>query len=63
MSPNYLQISSDLQTLFSSVFANSAPSAALEALARRAATIKTAADSTELRRSAMATEIETAGRA
>jgi multiple sugar transport system substrate-binding protein len=40
VNPNYLQVSSDLQTLFSSVYANASPSAASAAFAAGAASIK-----------------------
>ena len=46
VTPNYLQVSSDLQTLFSSVYANSAANAAQQAFASNAATIKSAANAT-----------------
>jgi len=46
VNPNYLQVSSDLQTLFSSVFANSSPTAAASAFSAGAATIKSDAAAT-----------------
>jgi len=46
VTPNYLQVSTDLQTLFSSVYANSSPSAASSAFASGAAQIKTDAAAT-----------------
>lgn len=46
VNPNYLQVSSDLQTLFSSVYANASPSAASAAFAAGAATIKSDAAAT-----------------
>jgi len=46
VSPNYLAVSADLQTLFSSVYANPAASAASSAFAAGAATIKSDANAT-----------------
>jgi len=46
VTPNYLQVSSDLQTLFSSVYANASPSAASAAFASGAPTIKSDAAAT-----------------
>ncbi len=46
VTPNYLQVSSDLQTLFSSVFANSGSNAASSAFAAGAASIKSDAAAT-----------------
>jgi multiple sugar transport system substrate-binding protein len=46
VNPNYLTVSDDLQTLFSSVYANSSPNAASSAFASNAAAIKTAATTT-----------------
>jgi multiple sugar transport system substrate-binding protein len=46
VTPNYLQVSSDLQTLFSSVYANSSPTAASAAFTSGAATIKSDAAAT-----------------
>ncbi|HEY6493952.1 MAG TPA: extracellular solute-binding protein [Trebonia sp.] len=46
VNPNYLQVSSDLQTLFSSVYANASPSAASSAFSAGAATIKSDAAAT-----------------
>jgi len=46
VNPNYLAVSADLQTLFSSVYANSASNAAQQAFASNAATIKSAANAT-----------------
>jgi multiple sugar transport system substrate-binding protein len=46
VNPNYLQVSSDLQTLFSSVYANSSPSAASAAFAAGASSIKSDAAAT-----------------
>ena len=46
VTPNYLQVSSDLQTLFSSVYANSSSNAASAAFAAGAATIKSDAAAT-----------------
>jgi len=46
VSPNYLQVSSDLQTLFSSVYANSSPNAASAGFASGAASIKSDAAAT-----------------
>jgi multiple sugar transport system substrate-binding protein len=46
VSPNYLAVSADLQTLFSSVYANPAATAASSAFAAGAATIKSAANAT-----------------
>jgi multiple sugar transport system substrate-binding protein len=46
VTPNYLQVSSDLQTLFSSVYANASPSAASAAFAAGAASIKSDAAAT-----------------
>jgi multiple sugar transport system substrate-binding protein len=46
VTPNYLQVSSDLQTLFSSVYANASPSAASSAFSSSAATIKSDAAAT-----------------
>jgi multiple sugar transport system substrate-binding protein len=46
VNPNYLQVSTDLQTLISSVYANSSPSAASSAFASGAATIKSDATAT-----------------
>jgi multiple sugar transport system substrate-binding protein len=46
VNPNYLQVSSDLQTLFSSVYANASPNAAAAAFAAGAATIKSDAAAT-----------------
>ena len=46
VTPNYLQVSSDLQTLFSSVYANASPTAASAAFASGAATIKSDAAAT-----------------
>lgn len=46
VSPNYLAVSADLQTLFSSVFASPSTSAASSAFAAGAASIKSAANAT-----------------
>ncbi|HLH82664.1 MAG TPA: extracellular solute-binding protein [Trebonia sp.] len=46
VTPNYLQVSSDLQTLFSSVYANPSPNAAAAAFAAGAASIKSDAAAT-----------------
>ncbi|HEX3958603.1 MAG TPA: extracellular solute-binding protein [Trebonia sp.] len=46
VSPNYLAVSADLQTLFSSVYANPASTAASSAFAAGAATIKSDANAT-----------------
>jgi multiple sugar transport system substrate-binding protein len=46
VTPNYLTVSADLQTLFSSVYANASSSAASAALAAGAAAIKAAANAT-----------------
>jgi ABC-type glycerol-3-phosphate transport system substrate-binding protein len=46
VSPNYLAVSADLQTLFSSVYANPAATAASSAFAAGAATIKSDANAT-----------------
>jgi multiple sugar transport system substrate-binding protein len=46
VTPNYLQVSTDLQTLFSSVYANGGPTAASAAFAAGAAQIKTDAAAT-----------------
>jgi ABC-type glycerol-3-phosphate transport system substrate-binding protein len=46
VTPNYLKVSSDLQTLFSSVYASPDPSAAAAALAAGAAAIKSDASAT-----------------
>ncbi|HEY1823460.1 MAG TPA: extracellular solute-binding protein [Trebonia sp.] len=46
VNPNYLQVSSDLQTLFSSVYANASPGAASAAFAAGAASIKSDAAAT-----------------
>jgi len=46
VTPNYLTVSSDLQTLFSSVFANASPGAAAAAFAAGASTIKSDAAAT-----------------
>lgn len=46
VTPNYLTVSADLQTLFSSVYANSSPTAAATAFAASAATIKSDAAAT-----------------
>jgi multiple sugar transport system substrate-binding protein len=46
VTPNYLQVSSDLQTLFSSVYANASPNAASAAFAAGAASIKSDAAAT-----------------
>jgi trehalose/maltose transport system substrate-binding protein len=46
VTPNYLQVSSDLQTLFSSVYANASPGAASAAFASGAPTIKSDAAAT-----------------
>jgi multiple sugar transport system substrate-binding protein len=46
VTPNYLQVSSDLQTLFSSVYANASPSAASAAFTAGAASIKSDAAAT-----------------
>jgi multiple sugar transport system substrate-binding protein len=46
VTPNYLQVSTDLQTLFSSVYANASPSAASAAFAAGAASIKSDAAAT-----------------
>ena len=46
VTPNYLQVSSDLQTLFSSVYANASPDAASSAFSSNAATIKSDAAAT-----------------
>jgi multiple sugar transport system substrate-binding protein len=46
VTPNYLQVSSDLQTLFSSVYANGSPNAASAAFAAGAASIKSDAAAT-----------------
>jgi len=46
VNPNYLKVSDDLQTLFSSVYANSGPSSAAAAFTSNAATIKTDATAT-----------------
>ena len=46
VTPNYLPVSADLQTLFSSVYANASPSAASAAFAAGAATIKSDAAAT-----------------
>ena len=46
VTPNYLEVSSDLQTLFSSVYANASPSAASAAFAAGASSIKSAASAT-----------------
>jgi trehalose/maltose transport system substrate-binding protein len=46
VSPNYLAVSTDLQTLFSSVYANPASNAASSAFASSAATIKSDANAT-----------------
>jgi multiple sugar transport system substrate-binding protein len=46
VNPNYLQVSTDLQTLLSSAYANSSPNAAASAFAANAATIKSDASAT-----------------
>jgi trehalose/maltose transport system substrate-binding protein len=46
VTPNYLQVSTDLQTLFSSVYANGSPNAASAAFAAGAASIKSDAAAT-----------------
>ncbi len=46
VNPNYLTVSADIQTIFSSVFANGASNAAASALAAGAATVKAAANAT-----------------
>ncbi|MGH3228651.1 MAG: extracellular solute-binding protein [Streptosporangiaceae bacterium] len=46
VNPNYLTVSADLQTLFSSVYASPAPNAAAAALSAGAAAIKAAANAT-----------------
>lgn len=46
VNPNYLQVSTDLQTLFSSVYANSSSNAAAAAFAAGASTIKSDASAT-----------------
>src|SRR5580700_12077844 len=46
VTPNYLQVSTDLQTLFSSVYANASPSAASAAFTAGAASIKSDAAAT-----------------
>lgn len=46
VTPNYLQVSADLQTLFSSVYANASPTAASAAFSSNAATIKSDAAAT-----------------
>jgi multiple sugar transport system substrate-binding protein len=46
VTPNYLQVSSDLQTLFSSVYANASPTAASAAFTAGAASIKSDAAAT-----------------
>jgi multiple sugar transport system substrate-binding protein len=46
VTPNYLQVSTDLQTLFSSVYANASPTAASSAFSSNAATIKSDASAT-----------------
>jgi multiple sugar transport system substrate-binding protein len=46
VTPNYLQVSTDLQTLFSSVYANASPGAASSAFSSNAATIKSDAAAT-----------------
>jgi len=46
VNPNYLKVSSDLQTLFSSVYASSSPNAAAAAFAAGAASIKSDAAAT-----------------
>jgi multiple sugar transport system substrate-binding protein len=46
VNPNYLEVSSDLQTLFSSVYANASPNAAAAAFAAGASSIKSAAAAT-----------------
>ena len=46
VTPNYLQVSSDLQTLFSSVYANASPGAASSAFSSNAGTIKSDAAAT-----------------
>jgi ABC-type glycerol-3-phosphate transport system substrate-binding protein len=46
VNPNYLEVSSDLQTLFSSVYADPASNAAAAAFAAGAASVKSAAAAT-----------------
>src|SRR5262249_27563141 len=46
VTPNYLQVSTDLQTLFSSVYANASPNAASAAFTSAAPTIKSDAAAT-----------------
>lgn len=46
VTPNYLQVSTDLQTLFSSVYANASPGASSSAFSSNAATIKSDAAAT-----------------
>ena len=46
VTPNYLTVSADLQTIFSAVYANSASNAAASALASGASTVSAAASAT-----------------